>query len=253
MTKIYFIGDIHADFKMVEPITKFVQENGGDYIVQLGDFGFGFYTLGDGRDSFLTDVSRVAVEYDLPWYWIDGNHDNHRRIWREVNEETYPATFYMNRGTVHNLGGIKIGALGGAVSIDRNSRKPDVDWWDTETITGGQMNRALYTFLEDKPDVIVTHDAPSGFPVMHDDYPPTPGTPMGDAKDHRKFLQGLYDNLLAYDHLPPLWIHGHMHHKYVDHTPRCSRIGVGQSDSYGLREVEDVMAEPLWWSYVVDR
>lgn len=248
MTKIRFVGDTHADSNAALEITELAAQDGVDYIVQVGDFGFGFYHSG-GKDAFLSDVSKYAVRFNVPWYWIDGNHDNHRRIWQEVDEEKYPSTFYMNRGTVHDLGGIKIGALGGATSIDKNFRKVDVDWWDTEEVTSGQMNRAIDTFLEEKPLIIVTHDAPKSFPVIHDDFIPTPGSPIWQAHRHRDFLQGLWDTLEENNALPEFWIHGHMHTKYVS-PGACTRIGLGQSDTYGIY---DPHRDPLWWSYTIDR
>jgi len=248
VTRIRFIGDTHADSIVAGEITRLAAQDDVDYIVQVGDFGFGFYHSGE-KDAFLADVSKYAVEYDVPWYWIDGNHDNHRRIWQEVNEETYPATFYMNRGTVHNLGGVKLGALGGAVSIDKSRRKVDVDWWDTEGITYGQMNRAFENFLEERPEIIVTHDAPTSFPVLHNDLEPTPGSPIWHAKVHRQFLQELWETLENENALPEFWIHGHMHQRYTE-AGACTRIGLGQSDSYGYN---DPFRDPSWWSFTLDR
>lgn len=181
-----FLGDVHGkwthmNFKLG---AELILNPGVKRVVQLGDFGDGF-------------IGRVDYHHKLPFYWIDGNHDNHEFLSIPQNRvNPNPYVHYMPRGTVEVLGGRTFLFIGGAYSIDLMMRTQGVDWWPEENITYGQIKKILDTVQ--KADVIVSHDCPNlfqAFPQFKDD-------PYGNRK--------LLDILLE-RYKPDLWFFGHYH------------------------------------------
>ena len=66
---------------------------------------------------------------------------------------------WADRGAVWSWHGVRFGALGGAVSIDRSVRVENESWWSTETITDLEVD-TLIARAPDGLDVPVAHDAP---------------------------------------------------------------------------------------------
>jgi len=114
-----------------------------DSIIILGDFGLIF-----------NNIETNTEKYWLNWlenkrfniYFIDGNHDNHSKIWeypmygkfRKIRTNI----FYIPRGTIFELENITFLGIGGASSHDKLKRKEGIDWW------GGQ------NYLQRKKNII---------------------------------------------------------------------------------------------------
>ena len=69
--KLLFAGDWHGDEGWAEEVLVTAATRGVDWVVQVGDFGFGFFRLGDDpnepgdwapRCPFARHVSALAVE-----------------------------------------------------------------------------------------------------------------------------------------------------------------------------------------------
>jgi len=102
----------------------------------------------------------------------------------------------------------------GAWSIDRAWRTEGIDWWQDEELSAAQMREAFELYVEKKPRVVVTHDAPSslfekGGPMALADFSPSATA---------QFLERCFE-----EHQPELWIFGH-HHRSRDFELRGTRF-----------------------------
>jgi hypothetical protein len=51
--------------------------------------------------------------------------------------------------------------LGGAWSIDKDWRVEDVSWWPDEELPYDELDKAYQLYVQSKPQIVATHEAPS--------------------------------------------------------------------------------------------
>lgn len=156
--KLALVGDIHAGFDIfISKIYSQIKQNRADIIFQLGDFGI-YPTL------FPEDL--CGKLFDIPIYFIDGNHEEFRYLKKlcenglkhnDGTYEIYPNIFYVPRGTVLKFGKEIIGCIGGANSIDKYYRKEGYDWFPEEEITDQDVENAIKKFKEENITMMFTH------------------------------------------------------------------------------------------------
>lgn len=250
-TSLLVAGDWHGD--PVHAMYCFEQalNNNVDAIFQVGDFGFWEHMPNGG--SFLDVVSTLAVENDMPCYWIDGNHESHtllralygpggrkHKMTPEGFWEIRPGLFYVPRGTRWVWNGAHLMGLGGAYSVDKDYRLareqgiasprwgwtweharvhpatgPNTMWWPEEELTDDEVAVAL---ADPTPlDVLFTHDKPRA------------AAPKWNRKNilecfpNQDKIQTVVNALK-----PKLLVHGHLHFPYQDQI-RC-----GENDEHTL-------------------
>ncbi len=203
-------GDTHGNVKWVAMLAVLARHYECQTIVQLGDFGYWPHTE-RGR-LFLERVEKVTAHLDIPLYWLDGNHENHDELEalaaRRPPQDEATAPFleisrhvhWVPRGARWTWQGRRIGALGGAFSIDWRLRTLGVNWWTGETTTPADVAR-----LGDDPlDLLLTHDVPIGIGVRAD--MPLPADDLARARQNRTLVQEAVDATR-----PELLVHGHWH------------------------------------------
>lgn len=211
--KLMLAGDWHGNTHWARHAIDYAAENECDTIVHLGDFGW-------WRDStptkhYLETVQGKLGRAGITLYWVDGNHEDHSRIW-DLNTpavggpfrigEHLPNILFLPRGLQWEWYGKTWMSVGGAVSVDKHLRTKDVDWWIEEELTDEQIEYCCRSPV----DVIVSHDCPSGvdIPVLH-----APGTwpqwTLYDSGIHRGKLRQLFSEPGA-----TRLFHGHYHSRY---------------------------------------
>ena len=126
--KIYVMGDFHARWTYVNEFFKKYPEE--CLILQCGDFGY----------WPKLEIYRIK-EFDLKnnnsvIYFCDGNHEDFESLKLLKNNEVCNNVFYMKRGNTLTLpDGRIVLFMGGAESIDKNSRISRVSWFYEETVT----------------------------------------------------------------------------------------------------------------------
>lgn len=170
MGRILYVGDIHGRLSDLGSITmscddKYANKGIESVIVQAGDFGFGFP---DGSMIKWLE-KRAKRSYKTPIFTCMGNHDNWDllyEMWEEQGRpdlvELVPGSncFYVHRGAMINIFGVKHLFFGGAESTDKHIRIEGRDWWAGEQGSKDEFDRFFEVFENEKPDTIVTHDAP---------------------------------------------------------------------------------------------
>jgi predicted phosphodiesterase len=218
-------GDTHQNPHQIVYLFQEALNQNVDAIFQVGDFGYFEHFGGE----FLDFVSEVAVANDIPFYWIDGNHENHPLLREKYadSEKTpegfwtiRPGVYYVPRGTRWEWQGLKLMGFGGAASIDKNLRLkiereggkrqdgtrgpatgPLTQWWPEEQPTEDDLAVALQ---DPTPlDILFTHDKPTGANTPHKD--------IAFLRPPQEKVQTLVQKLK-----PKLLIHGHLHHRYTD-------------------------------------
>lgn len=168
---IYVTGDIHGDidigklhanrFKEGNQLTK------DDYLIICGDFGLVF-------DPYETKSERYMLKWlnEKPWttLFVDGNHENFDRLEYYPQKELFggkvheimPSIFHLMRGEIYTIDDKKLFCFGGAFSHDRQYRTIHKSWWPQELPTIDECNHARKNLekLDQKVDLIITHDAP---------------------------------------------------------------------------------------------
>lgn len=202
--RILLAGDWHGNRAWAETCFAVARDQGCDAALQLGDFG-----LWPGReDEWLDHVDGLAADAGVPLVWIDGNHENHASLarWREEADPQGLVRMrrhvqWASRGARWEWAGVRFGALGGAVSIDRFLRRSGVNWWQEEATTQDDVDR-----LGDGPlDVLATHAAPTT-PALPYRRLPLPHGIVADARMVRSLLDQAVERTR-----PALVVHGHYH------------------------------------------
>lgn len=138
MTKIHFIGDVHAKIEHFENIISNIPSE--NYVFQVGDFGYGF---SENIKDYLDNINIIRGNHDSPS--IAQNHKN-----------------YLGDYGIKKIGDYKILYVGGAESIDKNLRIEGVSWWRDEQLNYRQLENVIELAKNEQPNIIVSHDVPFG-------------------------------------------------------------------------------------------
>jgi predicted phosphodiesterase len=166
-THIGLIGDLHGDLGALLTISRSMRARGVDVLLALGDLGL----VWGGSDNWSNRLSRLSKRLESRnqiLYWVDGNHDDHRRL------STFPVDadgLRRLRGNIIHLprgyrtvlrSGKTLLALGGANSIDYETRVEGLTWWPEEAISKADLEAVG----QEHADIMVGHDAPLNLPSL---------------------------------------------------------------------------------------
>ena len=180
---IRIVGDIHGGFARYKAIIEDC-----DRSIQVGDFGFGF------NGSWDAGV-QMWQEKNPAHRFIRGNHDDPavcRKSLNWIKDDHYEDGIYY---------------LGGAWSIDWNMRTPGIDWWFDEELSVAELETAVDNYEKIKPDVVITHDAPSSA-----SYDMIVSAGLTFSGVHLKTRTGEALQAMFEIHQPRYWFFGHWHH-----------------------------------------
>jgi len=181
------IGDVHGK---LEQYFKLINNAKKSFCV--GDLGFK-----KQWDKLNPDYTQHKV--------VMGNHDYH----------PYRNTHPRSAGNWSFADGIF--TVAGADSIDRVYRTEGVDWFANEELNYAEQLEAFDAYVANKPDVVISHDAPQSIVTLLFGYQTKSQT--------RTMLQSMF-----IEHEPRLWIFGH-HHK-------SKRVKINRTEFVCLNELE---------------
>lgn len=161
---VYVTGDIHGDIERFgEKAFKKLKKR--DTLIVLGDFGF----LWNGDKAERKNLKWLTKRrYQL--LFIDGCHENFDML------KEYPVVEYMGgkarhlggnlyyimRGSLLEIEGLKLLCFGGAESWDKEDREEGINWWRSELPTSDELEYCSENLrrVQGNVDYILTHDAP---------------------------------------------------------------------------------------------
>ena len=218
MSKILMIGDIHSDFSALNAL---LSKKKPELAICCGDFGY--------WPTFGSDLTAIKVPEGTKILWCDGNHEDFWSLARREKDEIVPNVIYMPRGSTYKLpDGRTILFMGGADSIDKNSRLKGIDWFPEEIITQSDF----FNLPDIKVDIFVTHTCPTELVDGLTVYYPT--------KKHEPSNYALSKLWKIYK--PSLWFFGHWHRYKTDVLNEITKWYALSFPGQGTR----------WWKWLED-
>ena len=183
---VYGTGDTHIPFDVKKLNSKNFKDGRfltkEDYLIITGDFGLIWRNIINREETYW--LKWFTNEKKFTTLFIDGNHDNHKRLhsWEvvsnanEINDVRYKTVekfggivgkisdsiFHLRRGGVYTICGKKFFIMGGANSIDKHMRIKDLNWWEEEEPNMMEINYGLDNLeaCGNSVDYILGHTAP---------------------------------------------------------------------------------------------
>jgi 3-oxoacid CoA-transferase subunit A len=175
---ILLSGDFHANeknelrFITKNALLKKYQQAKYDeikYQIILGDGGF----LWPGNEERETKNFKKLAERPFPVLCVIGNHEPvlGRSDLQEVDigigenviqiKKEKPFVAYLKRGKIYKIESYKFLVLGGALSIDKEFRKPNRSWWENEYWSEGEKNALLSKLKKESHfNYVLAHTGP---------------------------------------------------------------------------------------------
>ena len=162
---VVLAGDTHGNPHALQQIFSEARNHGAIAIIQCGDYGFGWSVGEDGIDDFAYLTNEFCEETGIPFYWLDGNHENFDKLYElPIDPETglrpvLGRVTHLPRGSSLTIGNTTFRAFGGAHSVDKHYRVKGKSWWAQEMVTEEDVEVAINA---GQADVFLSHDAPMG-------------------------------------------------------------------------------------------
>jgi predicted phosphodiesterase len=220
-SKFLVVGDVHGNTMWATSLCYFAAKNGIDTIYQVGDFGLWDHQR-EGV-AFLNRLNKESVKCGVNWYWVPGNHENydslaiHRAQGGGIDDRGFVVLRSNIRSTdkalVWTHEGLTFGAVGGAVSIDRDHRTEGRSWWPQEATTPDDISLFRDMLGDNRVDVLLTHDSPTNLPVWN-----------GFVKDDVASENNRHMMNMAYDEADAtVAFHGH-YHRHLAYTYNSTAV-----------------------------
>ncbi|MFC8190823.1 metallophosphoesterase [Cellulomonas sp. NPDC057328] len=158
-TRVVVAGDWHGDTLAAGAVVELAAARGATTLVHVGDLGIGVPGFVRDLEAVLASAGSILTtcggNHD-DWSWLAPAHrDAHGMRWLA------PHLAWAPRGHRWSIGGRRIGALGGAVSVDAFTRQTDGAQYPDEAPTADDLE-----MLGSEPlDMLLAHDVPAGVPL----------------------------------------------------------------------------------------
>lgn len=221
--RLFFCGDIHGEYSsLVYNLTK--QQIRNAIVVVAGDCGLGFdeWKAYDLKFNILHDELEQLNTLIL---LVRGNHDDPRWFREKLIDYTYVRA--LPDYTVVGTNGHQVLCVGGAVSLDRQFRISSMKYyedlgknvskiyWEDEPMYFDEETLKMLDAQSVKIDTIVTHAAPSFYPLPFDKdyehYCANDNSLDDEVRSERERISRLYDYLISHHHPVRNWFFGHYH------------------------------------------
>lgn len=244
--RIVIAGDWHINADWAISALGAIAASGIKDIYHVGDFGF----WPDARgEEYLRVIDSHLASTGSSLVVTPGNHDDYAFINSlDLDSEGFLRASdnvkVIPRGHRWSVDGVSFVSLGGAASIDYETRTEGMNWWREEAITYGDVMR---TAGGGNADVMIAHDAPNGVEALS-------WTSKADTKKHSPealmySAESRYMMTHAVDGVrPKVFFHGHYHNAYMetvnlglpDDLYKVMSVGLGKDDETGNLAVLDL-------------
>lgn len=221
--KIAYAGDWHANTSWSVGAIEQARDKGAEIILHVGDYGYDFHP------GFRQQIEEALTRAGIELWFVDGNHEDFSwlskvAIGRDGRRQISEHVFHLPRGYRWEWSGVSFLAMGGAYSVDRRWRKLNVSWWQEETITDEQIEKAI---ADGPVDVMISHDCPAGVDIPGLDKTSNlfPYQAIMQSNEHRSQLRKVADAVRPRE----IW-HGHYHRRY----DALANFGYGEVEVHGL-------------------
>lgn len=205
--RVAVCGDWHGNVSWARTVARVLPYVAPDVttLLQLGDWSMS-----------PTEVDHVFADTDIDRFLVTlGNHEHWDRISPLLNKHPGHAvrvsklTWLLPRPARLAIGGRRVLSLGGAASVDRQSRIEGLTWWPDEAITSEHVAAAV---AGGPVDLMLTHESPAGTPIR-------PVREILRTNPHRFAEAALEASAASRARISEVWdavrpellAHGHMH------------------------------------------
>jgi UDP-2,3-diacylglucosamine pyrophosphatase LpxH len=206
--KIILVGDIHGEYSRLRyNINRLNHEDA--YIIQVGDFGMGFYKLNYYKNEVFPRLNETLVNRNCHLYVIRGNHDDPEYFKQTNNPFDFSNITLLEDYSELTLLSKSILLIGGAVSIDRRFRTEGKSWWCDEPFKLKLEHE--FPYRDSQYDLVVTHTRPGvcgafkGFDNIKE-WCDQDADLKNDLIEESQLLNYVYERTRPKD-----WIYGHFH------------------------------------------
>ena len=166
---VYVTGDKHGHLGMPVLVKRRRRKSlgEGDKLIIAGDFGLVWRRPPGVQEQHWL---RWLDEQKWETLFVDGNHENFELLNRMPEEQRYGGLvgrvgekiFHLKRGTIYEIEEKSILTMGGALSVDKNSRTPYVAWWPEEIPSYADLSNCLDSIHKwgGEVDYVITHTCP---------------------------------------------------------------------------------------------
>lgn len=227
---LLFLGDIHGNFEYIKGQIK--RLNISDCtLIQLGDFGVGFSKPGPEKDNLLL-LNKFFGLRNIKTYVLRGNHDDPAYF---NGDHMYENLKLMPDYSVIEADGMKIGLIGGAISIDRKYRLRQ----DTINARYGSSRKSYWfdevlKYDEEKIgqmkdlDILCTHTAPEwclpmnkiGFGSLVESFADDDPTLLEELKEERALMSRIFREIQKQSFVKNHY-YGHFHRSEYTSEGMC--------------------------------
>lgn len=205
--RVAVLGDVHGNVGWIRMLARALPYLAPDVttILQLGDW---WMPPGEVDEALVeTGITRIYV--------TNGNHDPWGEITPLLTKHPGAAVrvsklvWLLPRPARLSIGGRSVLSLGGASSVDRESRVEGLTWWQDEEITDEDVAAAI---SGGPADLMLTHESPADTPVravreiLRKNPQRFPKAALQASAASRARVSEVWDAVR-----PELLVHGHMH------------------------------------------
>lgn len=213
-TNTIVCGDIHGHWG---PLNVLINKRRPKTILQVGDFGWWprFHGLPKARTrkDFYGRWIKPGNNYGIKCngtevFFCPGNHEDWDELLlrRAIPAHLYDEVYYMRRGATLTLDdGRVVLFMGGALSIDKDSRTIGIDWFPQELIPYSEFYKLQEAGLK-KVDVVISHTCPVEFNTEIMPKCPYKGWEYKFFDCSQQVLSAILE-----EYKPSLWYFGHFH------------------------------------------
>lgn len=205
-------GDIHGEFEKLAYQCCVRYRMRDTLVIVAGDCGFGFkYPAYDIEFYYSRSMDRI-IDANNYFAFVRGNHDD---PWYFDGERiAYERFRAVPDYSVLTACGHQILCVGGAVSIDRDQRTADKNWWKGEEPV--YLQGCLSNLQRDGwcIDTVVTHTAPSFCEFTMPPADITDAVLLADLREERETMDSVLEALRYHRHPLRRWFYGHFHHSW---------------------------------------
>lgn len=205
--RVAVCGDWHGNVGWARTVARVLPHMAPDVttLLHLGDWSMQATEVDDAFAE--TNIDRILVTV--------GNHDRHDEISPLLNKHPGQVvrvsnlTWFLPRPARLSIGGRRVLSLGGAASVDRQSRIEGLTWWPDEAITDEHVAASI---AGGPADLMLTHEGPAGTPVrpiqqiLRTNPHNFPATALEASAASRARIAEVWNAVR-----PELLAHGHMH------------------------------------------
>lgn len=204
--RVVVCGDWHGNIGWARTVARVLPYMAPDVttMLHLGDWWMPPTEIDDAFAETGIDRILVTLGNHEPWNRISPLLEKHPGAAVRVSK----LTWLLPRPARLTIGGRRVLSLGGAASVDRESRIEGLTWWPDEAITDEHVAAAVAS----PADLMLTHEGPAGTPVrpiqqiLRTNPHHFPATALEASAASRARIAEVWDAVR-----PELLAHGHMH------------------------------------------